>query len=139
MVTIKPNQSRTKKDKRSQGQRPNNNMSFDKKANYKDAGYQKRSNYKFDFEDMDEDKQRFGTKSNKSRESAKSKIPPDQRPDKYDAKKRHERERKVAQRKHIDQDGGREKRPIKHKNNSKTNWTKYYQVGMLDEDEYADY
>lgn len=159
VATIRPNERGIKKENSFKEYRPsnkaggdfkrNNNTGFEKKGTYNNAGFGKRSNHKeggFErrgsynnaYEDMDDDSPRNGARNNKPRELVKPKLPPDQQPDKYEAKKRLEREKKVVQRKLMDEESDREKRPTKHKNSSKTNWTKNYQVGMLDEDEYTD-
>lgn len=54
--------------------------------------------------------------------------------DKYETKKRIERKKKAIKKKVIDEDYGRHKHPMHYKKTVKTNWTKQYEYGLLDED-----
>lgn len=95
--------------------------------------------YKDAYEDYDNDYSNNDSRSQKSGGQVKTKHPPDKHPDKYEAFKRLEREKKAMQKKLVDEEYGRHKRQMKHKKNSKTNWTKQYEYGMLDEDDFTDY
>lgn len=50
--------------------------------------------------------------------------------------KRIEREKRAMQRKHMDEEYDRHIHPMKHKKTAKTNWTKQYEKGALDDEEF---
>ncbi|CUH93736.1 hypothetical protein [Herbinix luporum] len=75
----------------------------------------------------------------KENEARNQKIPPELQADKHEVKKRLEREKKALKKKQLEEDFGRQKRQIKGKKNTKTNWTRQYEYGLLDEDDYSDY
>ncbi|NLJ96008.1 MAG: hypothetical protein GX321_02545 [Clostridiales bacterium] len=89
------------------------------------------------YEDMDEEYPKNEVKGHKVSGQTKTKVPPDTPIDKYEAKMRLEREKKVMQKKMIDEEYSKQKSPMKHKKTSKTNWTKYYENGLLDDDDYT--
>lgn len=95
--------------------------------------------YKDVYEDFDDDYPKNDVRSQKSGGQAKTKLPTDRHPDKYEALKRLERERKAMQKKLLDEEYGKRKHQTKQKKRSKTNWTKQYEYGMLDEDDFSDY
>jgi len=96
--------------------------------------------FKDAYADFDDDGfTRNDARSQKMGENLKTKLPPDKHPDKYETLKRLEREKKAMQRKLMDEEYGKQKRQIKQKRREITNWTKQYQNGLLDEDEFSDY
>ena len=92
--------------------------------------------YKDAYEDFENDY--TIPKSQKSGGQVKTKHSADRYSDKYETYKRLEREKKVMQKKLLDEEYDRHKPQIKHKRSTKTNWTKQYEYGMLDDD-YSDY
>ena len=95
--------------------------------------------YKDAYSEYDDDYSRNDAKSQKIGGNVRTKLPPDKHPDKYETLKRLEREKKAMQRKLMDEEFGKQKRQMKQKKREKTNWTKQYEYGMLDEDDYSDY
>lgn len=93
--------------------------------------------YKDAYEDFENDY--MVSRSQRSGGQVKTKHQTDRYPDKYETLKRLEREKKAIQKKLYDDEDERQKRQIKHKRSSKTNWTKQYEYGMLDDDDFSDY
>ena len=121
VTTAKPNENRAKNE--------GNHIN-------KSDGFEKR-NYKRDFyDDMEDDYIKKEVKGQKVSGQSKSKRPPDTPPDKYEAMMRLEREKKAKQKKILDEEYSKHKSPMKQKKNSKTNWTKYYENGDFEEDDY---
>lgn len=120
MITARPNESKVKSENNSK----------------KSMGFDNRSNNRAFYEDGEEDYLEKEGKNYKSTGQSKSKIPPDTPFDKYETMKRLEREKKALQKKMLDEEYSKHKSPMKQKKNSKTNWTKYYEKGLIDEDDY---
>ena len=55
---------------------------------------------------------------------------------KYEGMKRFEREKRALQKKHMYEEYDRQIHPMKSKKTGKTNWTKQYEKGTLDEEEF---
>lgn len=55
---------------------------------------------------------------------------------KYENMRRFEREKRALQKKHIYEEYDRQFHPMKNRKTSKTNWTKQYEKGTLDEEEF---
>jgi len=96
--------------------------------------------FKDAYADFDDDGfTRNDMRSQKMGGNLKTKLPPDKHPEKYETLKRLEREKKAMQRKLMDEEYGKQKRQIKQKKREITNWTKQYENGLLDEDDFSDY
>lgn len=93
----------------------------------------KKNNYKNEFDDMDEYTPNNRAKVYKSKESTKTKLPPDLPLDKYEAIKRIERDKRAMHKKLMDEEYSKRDFPMKYKKTAKTNWTKYYEKGAIDE------
>lgn len=124
MATTKPNEDRAKNE--------------DKFKAKKNTGFEKRSNYREFYEDNDEDYPKTEVKGHKSSGQTKTKVPPDTPSDKYETMMRLEREKKAMQKKIIDEEYSKSKRPMKQMKHSKTNWTKHYENGFWDESDYSE-
>lgn len=99
-----------------------------------------KGNYRDAYADFDEDDNpKNDARSQRAGGNVKTKLPPDRNSEKYEAIKRLEKEKKAMQRKLMDEEYGKQKRQVKPKKRSKTNWTKQYEYGMLDEDDFSDY
>jgi hypothetical protein len=59
-----------------------------------------------------------------------------EQPNKYEGMKRIEREKRAQQKKHMDEEYDRHIHPMKQKKTAKTNWTKQYEKGSLDWEEF---
>lgn len=129
VATTKPNENRAK----------NEDQAFVKAGkdfNSKNIGFVRKNKLNDFYDDSDEDYPKNEVKYNKVSGQAKTKLPPDTPIDKYEAMMRLEREKKAMQKKMLDEEYSKHKSPMKQKKTSKTNWTKYYETGLLDEDDY---
>lgn len=140
VATTRPNESKTKKEYSFSANRNHVRAGGDYIYNRKkdNSGFKKKSIYKGSYEDMDEDYPKNGVRMHKSKDQVKSKLPPDQQPDKYETMKRIEREKKAIQKKQLDEDYDRRENSMKRIKTNKTNWTKHYQTGMLDEEDFRE-
>lgn len=132
VATTKPNDKKIKKEDKSI-------LGYGNENKYKKniAALEKRNHYKI-YDDMEEDYSRNEVRSHKTSGQTKNKIQADIQYDKYEAMKRLEREKKAMQKKYIEDEYEKHRRPMKQRKNTKTNWTKHYEYGMLDDD-YIDY
>lgn len=122
MITARPNENRAKNQYN--------------KSSKSEESYNRSSN-RDNYEDMEDDYLENEVKNHKSAGQSKSKRPPNTPFDKYETMMRLEREKKAIQKKMIDEEFNKHKSKMKQKkNSSKTNWTKYYENGLLDEDDY---
>ncbi len=64
-----------------------------------------------------------------------SSIKIEQPNNKYEGMKRIESEKRARQKKHMDEEYDRHIHPMKQKKTAKTNWTKQYEKGSLDDEE----
>lgn len=129
VATTKPNENRAK----------NEDQAFVKAGkdfNSKNIGFVRKNKLNDFYDDSDEDYPKNEIRNNKVSGQAKTKVPPDTPIDKYEAMMRLEREKKAMQKKMLDEEYSKHKSPMKQKKTSKTNWTKYYETGLLDEDDY---
>jgi hypothetical protein len=55
---------------------------------------------------------------------------------KFENMRRFEREKRALQKKHIYEEYDRQVHPMKNRKTAKTNWTKQYEKGTLDEEEF---
>jgi len=55
---------------------------------------------------------------------------------KYENMRRFEREKRALQKKHLYEEYDKQFHPMKSKRTTKTNWTKQYEKGTLDEEEF---
>lgn len=95
---------------------------------------------KYSYEDRAEEDEIKTTKSHKSSESRTKNIPQEHQPDKLETIRRLEREKKAMQKKQREEEEEKQKRPPIKKRNTKTDWTKDYVYGLMDEDEdYSSY
>lgn len=101
--------------------------------------YKKREYVKGSYED--EDYSNSGARSHKSSEDRHRAISKEQLPDKYEAYRRLEREKKALQKKLREEEHEKTKRPaMKQKRSAKSDWTKDYVYGLIDEDnDFTDY
>jgi hypothetical protein len=129
VATTRPSESRAKKEDKFKDNRPN----FRAGGDY----YRNKDNFKT-YDDMDDDNPKNGIRMSKPKDQVKTKLPPDQQPDKYEVMKRIEREKKALQKKLTDEARDRHEHLMKYKKTAKTNWTKHYENGMLNEDDFGE-
>lgn len=118
----------------------NNNGLKEYNSNQSSAPYQRSREFsKNNFRDKDDEEENKSVRSHKAAES-KPKNQPEQQLDKLETIKRLEREKKAVQKKLREEETEKQKRPVvKQKRSSKSDWTKDYVYGLIDEDDYIEY
>jgi hypothetical protein len=127
---------------RNNGFRPGENNYGSKEFNSKQspAPYQRGREFpKNNFRDKDDEDENRKVRSHKAADS-KPKNQLEQQLDKLETIKRLEREKKAVQKKLREEETEKQKHPtMKQKRNSKSDWTKEYVYGLIDEDDYIEY